>query len=456
MAAVNLSWFPPSASWITDLAVVINGTGTQGFRFNGSGLPELGQYSYCNMEHVRPQNYQVPSMDKYQLVYVELVHRHHKRSPYAANGFPKEIYPWNCTDEGLIYSSQLLCPGSHSSTNTYWSVYISPSNPFQPPGLYGSCQFPQITSGGLDDSYQHGQDLAAVYRDQLDFIPANPDGSVSFRVTNNVITSQVASMLIAGMFPATAHNSFPLLIQPAAIDSLEPAYTCAPATALYGTFGPNSNNSVWQSHISAAKSLWATLDSISGVNPSDSGFHMSMDHYFDNLSSRQCHAMPLPCSASNSSACVTQAMADSVYRIGQWEYSWQYRGSDRSVEAAVGAYGVWFAELAQNLRDSVAGQSIVKYRHNIAHDGSVSKILAILQVDNMVWPGMGSEVVFELYKVIATGKYALRILWGGIVLKSSNPTLGSVDMLDLDTFLAYIDGLVGLNASKVAEYCNKK
>ena len=84
------------------------------------------------------------------------------------------------------------------------------------------------------------------------------------------------------------------------------------------------------------------------------------------------------------------------------------------------------------------------YRHNIAHDGSVSRLLSILQVDVMVWVGMGSEVVFEVYSKGGYGaKNYIRILWGGQVLQSSNPTLGKVDMLDLDVFLAYIDGLVG-------------
>jgi len=115
---------------------------------------------------------------------------------------------------------------------------------------------------------------------------------------------------------------------------------------------------------------------------------------------------------------------------------------------------VWIAELAQNIRDRISGASPVIYRHNVAHDGSISRLLSILQVDVMVWPGMGSEVVFELYKNKGTGsKRFVRILWGGQALRSSNPTLGKVDMLDVDVLLAYFDGLVGVGASKVAAYC---
>ena len=69
----------------------------------------------------------------------------------------------------------------------------------------------------------------------------------------------------------------------------------------------------------------------------------------------------------------------------------------------------------------------------------------------MVWPGLGAELVFELYN--KDGQQFVRILWGGRLFRSSNPVLGLVDMLPLDTLLGYIDGLVGVGAWKVPEMC---
>jgi hypothetical protein len=69
----DIGWYPPSATWITDLDEVIGGTGTHGFRFDGSIPPTSGQYSYCNMAHVRPSDYVVPSQKEFELIYVELV-----------------------------------------------------------------------------------------------------------------------------------------------------------------------------------------------------------------------------------------------------------------------------------------------------------------------------------------------------------------------------------------------
>jgi hypothetical protein len=137
------------------------------------------------------------------------IHRHHKRTVYATNSFPVESYGWDCNDEGLFYYGQ---PSKgKKSTSTYWQGYISPANPFIPSGFIGTCQFPQITAEGLDDSWQHGRDLYGVYHDLLHFLPQQLDGKISFRVTQNVITSEVAGMAISGMFGS--ETNYPLLVE---------------------------------------------------------------------------------------------------------------------------------------------------------------------------------------------------------------------------------------------------
>jgi hypothetical protein len=385
------------------------------------------------------------------------IHRHHKRTPYASNTFPKESYGWECSDEGLFYYGQPLNPTGNTSAQSYWSVFTSDTNPFAPTGFNGTCQFPQITRGGLDDSWQHGKDLFGVYHDLLPFLPEELNEKVSYRVTNNVITSQVAGMLVNGMYQPTSPT--PLHIQPSSIDSLEPSYSCPVASSLYGNYGVGSTAANWTAHLTSAQPLLSSLNSISGIATDSTDWHKSFDHYYDNLSARQCHAKPLPCNIHDTSKCVSQDQADAVYRLGQYEYSFIHRDSPKSLQAAVGSYGVFFAELAQNIRDRIADKSPIIYRHNVAHDGSISRLLSILQVDVMVWVGMGSEIIFEVYEKRgegydqSNGRRYLRILWGGKVLRSSNPSLGLVDMLDLDVFLAYVDGLVGLKAGKAVDFC---
>ncbi|PNY25034.1 Counting factor 60 [Tolypocladium capitatum] len=415
-AGADVEWHAPAQSRINNLTSAVHGSGVYGFIYNSSATPDsqYGTYNWCNMPHVRRSEYVRPGPE-FELQFVELMHRHHKRTPYASNAFPVESYHWDCPDARLFLYGQPL-PGPDPA-KAYRQGYTSPLNPFVPSGWIGTCSFPQITAGGLDDSWQHGADLYGVYHDLLGFLPARGSAdlksAVRYRVTNNVITSQVAGMVIDGMwhtadpFPLMiqillggAHTDVPDRMQADGIDSLEPQYSCNAASSLFNAIKSDSNPQ-WRQHLEETAPLYRTLDDISGVHPDDAGFHASLDHYYDNLSARQCHGKPLPCKlvdGSNGSACVTQDLADAVYRLGHWEYSQIYRDHPSSLPASAASLGVWIGELTTHLRDFMAGSTDVIYFHNVAHDGSVSRLLSILQLDDMVWPGMGSEVVFELYK----------------------------------------------------------
>jgi hypothetical protein len=72
---VDLNWYAPNATQINNLTSVINGTDVYGFIFNSSLTPAgspYGTYNWCNMPHVRPQEYVTPP-DNYKLEYVEVV-----------------------------------------------------------------------------------------------------------------------------------------------------------------------------------------------------------------------------------------------------------------------------------------------------------------------------------------------------------------------------------------------
>ncbi|KAK4204786.1 histidine phosphatase superfamily [Triangularia verruculosa] len=453
---LDLAWYPPKPSSITNLTAVFNSTGVWGFIFNTSHTPDeqYGTYNWCNMPHVRAKEYPQPPAH-YELVYVEVIHRHHLRTPYSSNSFPTEPSPWNCDDIALFSYSSPLTPASPPSKPAYHSPFTSPLNPFLPSpiGLQGTCAFPQITLPGLTDSHHHGHDLLSVY------FPLITPSTAQFRVTNNPITSQVAGALLSALLPGTNTNTnpiiTPLLIQNKETDSLEPKYPCPFSRELFSAI---QSTPEWKLHLSLARELFAQLDEISGVPSTDSGFHVSFDHYFDNLSAKQCHSRPLPCSPTG---CITQELADSVYRLGQWEYSYLYRGSQQALNASVAGFGVWIAELLAHVTEVVKGEGgPVKYRHNVAHDGSISRLLGILQADEMHWPGMGAEVVFEVFKL--EKRYFIRVLYGGQPLKSSSPMLkgDKNGMIPVEKVIGYLGGLInlrdedGITRHDVGEMCN--
>ena len=414
-------------------------------------VPSRDAVNWCNEPHIMPSTYDVAPTE-YELVYVELIQRHHRRTPYAANMFPVETYKWDCDDASLFHFGRPDTPSSNRSTSTYWSSFKSDANPFTGAGFAGTCRFPQLTRGGLNDAWQHGKHLYEVYRNAVKLIADdNPRDILSFRVTNNRITSEVASMTLNGMLGLG--GPYPLLIQTKSVDSLEPAYSCPAADALFRSYGVGSDNSAWKAHLDDSQQLFEALDVISGVSPAATDWHMSWDHYFDNLSSRLCHGKALPCSASNPGECISLEQAKEVFQLGDFEYKYLYREAPQSLAMSVASFGVWIAELAQNLREASSGHgSKIVYRHNIAHDGSIARLLSILQVENMGWPGMGAEVAFELYRRDTT-EHFVRILWRGRVLPSSLPLLKGVEFVRLFDLLAYFDNLVGEKARLVPGKC---
>ncbi|KAF2479959.1 acid phosphatase [Neohortaea acidophila] len=461
---VSLDWHPPPKTQVNDLDKVLHSQGVYGFIFNSSDGPK-NDYNFCNMPRANPETYRVPG-ERYTLEYVEVVSRHHKRTPYAANLLSEEeMGAWACDDEMMFYGA---APIRRGTASTYWTVYSTDFNPFSPNGTNVNCQFPQITSDGLFDSYRHGTDMRAVYVDLLEWYPETYEQyTMHYRVTNNHITSQVASRMILGSWREQESQQVAILVQPAQFDSLEPRYPCPAAKRLLDSYGPGSDSSQWQEHLTQSAALKQRLDSITGVDPKDNAWSDSWDHYFDNLAARTCHHKPLPCSKDDPSNCVTQEDADHVFRLGQYEYSYIYRDSPESLRASVASYGVYFAELVQNLRhmmetqdaaDEPTTSSRMQWRVNIAHDGSIARILSILQVSQMVWPGMGAEVIFELYskepeRAGGMKCYYLRVLWGGQVLRSSHPDFRYFDMIPVGTFLAYVDGLVGIKGEKIPGLC---
>jgi len=283
-----------------------------------------------------------------------------------------------------------------------------------------------------------------VYASRLGLGQRLDPSVVQIRVTNNVITSQVAGGLVKGLFPGTENAA--VFIQSSTYDSLEPTYSCPTADNLRNAYTSGSSN--WTTHLTDAASLYAKLDSVSGTsNPDSGGWHTSFDHYYDNLSAKLCHGKKLPCSINDTSLCVTQDEANTVFRLGNWEYSYYFRDAPESTQYSALHYGAWFLELKGHLEAVVAGQSKIKYFHNIAHDGSVSPVLGFLQIANMVWPGMGSEVVFELYK--KNNNHFLRVLWGGQPMVTSTP-MGTLDLIPLQTMFDYIDSNIGSGADLFA------
>lgn len=89
---------------------------------------------------------------QYSLEYVEVIHRHHKRTPYASNVFPKEDITWDCSSNGPFSYARNASGLANDVSPVSWQAFRDETNPWAaaaPTGFAGSsCQFPQMTAVG--------------------------------------------------------------------------------------------------------------------------------------------------------------------------------------------------------------------------------------------------------------------------------------------------------------------
>ena len=115
-----IHYYPPASTNVNNLTHALNGSGAPGI-YNSSQTPDqqYGQYNWCNMPHVRSREYKWVCFKSpihssrthfeprntpgnYSLEYVEVIQRHHKRTPYGSNIFFKEDVAWNCDGSGPL------------------------------------------------------------------------------------------------------------------------------------------------------------------------------------------------------------------------------------------------------------------------------------------------------------------------------------------------------------------
>jgi acid phosphatase len=411
-------------------------------------------YNYCYMPHVAKETYMLPSamlnnsVDA-QLILVQVIQRHHKRTPYNLPPTQALGDDWDCGDISLFgygYYQHDRFSRKHRSVWTYQQTYSSHINPFSD-RVQGTCQFPQLTGGGLLDAQRHGRDLRNVYQSRLKLSMPSKRGHIDaqpafFRYSRAALTEATAAGVLAGLFDTVDY--VPLHAQNNLVDSMDGGYPC-PAADRYEE--AKRQTPAWQEHLDKTADLRARLEAVLSTDTSDDAeaWRESFDHYADYFQGRQCHGLPLPCHPSNTSLCVTQADIDTVSSLGDWEWDFTWRAQPNAKQHIRAARGVLIAEMLDMLSRKAAGQTKIRYAHLFGHDGELGPLLGSLGVPFLRWPGMGAEIVFELYKTKADA-HMVRVLYGGRPIRSSH---GDLSWMPLDQFAAIWQTYIPEDAKKM-------
>ncbi|APA10747.1 hypothetical protein SS1G_12383 [Sclerotinia sclerotiorum 1980 UF-70] len=413
-----------------------------------------GTYNYCSMPHPRAQEYQLPGpvangTVKAGIVYLEYIQRHQRRTMY--NVLPSgETVPFNCS--GIL---PYLYAGPDDTTMqqpipVYASTYTDAGNPFVGKYISGTCQYPQLTIGGLSDGYQHGRDLNEVYgaTGKLSLFPMTPSlEETYFRSSESPLTQQSAGGVLRGIWSGYK-TSIPLHQQATSVDTVNAGYSCS---AVSSTLAKIKSTAEWQAHLAATSALRTTIGNIFEAN--SGAWQGTMDHFADNFQARLCNGYPLPCSPTNSSYCVTQEMAEEVFRAGDWEWNYYWRANPFAQQYIQVVEGLFIGEVVSRL-ESVANGTIQegKYSHIFVHDGDIGPIAGALGIDALRWPGMGSNIAFEIWKIhnstATIDGYFARVLYSGQPMKS---IYGDMDWMPLESLLGILRKFV---PADIVELCN--
>lgn len=272
----------------------------------------------------------------------------------------------------------------------YAQTYQDPSNPFTP-GVNGTCQYPQITIGGVQDGFQHGKDLWAVYGQKLGLIPKEPNNRVWFRSSSSALTQDSAGAVLRGVWPAYK-GALPLHQMVSSVDTVDEGYSCS---AISSTLNQLESTDEWNEHLTVTEDLRSQLGSMLGAT--SSSWQTTFDHFSDNFQARLCNGYMLPCSVSNSSACVTMAMAEEVFRAGDWEWNYYWRTNPYVTKYIQVVEGLFIGEIVTRLQAVQNGDSSIDYSHIFIHDGDIGPVLGALGINALRWPAMASNIAFEIW-----------------------------------------------------------
>lgn len=251
--------------------------------------------------------------------------------------------------------------------------------------------FPQLTVGGILDAEQHGRDLWSLYGEKLDFLPKTPGNATTFfRSSESALTQDTAGGVLRGIWPSFT-GSLPLHQQESAVDTINDGYAC---TGRSNQLAALETTPTWLQHINETQPLIANLSSFLGALPS--AWTATFDHLNDNFQARLCNGYNLPCDVNNTAECVSQAQADEVFRAGDWEWNYYWREYANSTLYIQLTEGLFIGEILAQIEGVVNGTSPLKVAHTFVHDGDVGPIAGALGINQLRWPGMGSNIAMEI------------------------------------------------------------
>lgn len=203
----------------------------------------------------------------------------------------------------------------------------------------------------------------------------------------------------------------------------------------------------WREHLDVTMFLREELGEMFGMNEEeeDGAWMNSFDHFADAFQARVCNGYGLPCRTKKAGEkegdnCVTQEQAEEVFRAGDWEWNYWFRGSDLAREYIQLVAGLFIGEVVRRLEGVGEGRRDWVYSHNFVHDGDLGPVLGALGIKALRWPGMGANVAVEVWRTDGDNEaFFARVLYSGRTVETIH---GPMEWMPLRELLEILRGFV--------------
>lgn len=353
--------------------------------------------------------------DSYELLQVQLVARHGDRTPLANFGLKPRVN-YHC--------------GVHGNKDTVWLALkdIKPT-PLPPHAKVtnaktnlqsllddsgGECKPGHLTETG---AHQHRM-LGAYFAEKYSSLAKIPSHDTMFvHSTNYMRTIHSAAAFLVGFLPSdpSLRQPIPLYVSTGTILSAPPIGipvnypTCSRLNAV------KNDELKASSYLTSAQLKKPTFDRLLEAAGVDKTFNPSFTEMFDQLWSRLCHNLSLPC---NRETCVNYSLALEGGRLAQWSFANSHPLNSSILTAQPFLYHTVLSEMESAIHSGAGGLPYYRFTFSFSHDSLLTPLLNVLSLPQNEWVPYASRLVFELWRKKGAlrnedDSYYVRLLFNG-------------------------------------------
>ncbi|CAL1546379.1 unnamed protein product [Lymnaea stagnalis] len=153
------------------------------------------------------------------------------------------------------------------------------------------------------------------------------------------------------------------------------------------------------------------LSDVLGIRPKN----IQWTSIMDGLSSFACHNTAPFCNSNHS--CVTAKTVEDVWKLVDHQSVCLHNNPHYKKFSKVSSYGLLY-RIARELKMAVHTGSNSVFHLYSGHDTTVSPLITALELQDAVWPGYATMIVFELYQKKSSKENFIRILQNGKLVTS--------------------------------------